>query len=187
MIPPEIRIESRFNPEQLAILDMRQERHARGNGSGHRIVYGVAGSGKIVLLVARAKTLSQQTPEAEILVLCFNVSLAAYLRGVLASCGNVTVYHFDGWAKANRVVRRWGTVTEPSETNESLGARLKNQLQNGAGHFRHFDAVLVDEAQDFDRTWFECVSTLGRPPAPELPGLRPRRRPQTDVRHSDAA
>lgn len=157
IIHPEIRIESRFNPEQLAILDMRQERHARGIGGGHRIVYGVAGSGKTVLLIARAKMLSQQTPEAEILVLCFNVSLAAHLRSALASCGNVTVHHFDGWAKANRVVRQRGTDNQPSETDESLGLRLTKHLQDGHGDSRRFDAVLVDEAQDFDRSWFECV------------------------------
>jgi superfamily I DNA/RNA helicase len=157
IIHPEIKIESRFNPEQLAILDLRQERHARGIGSGHRIVYGVAGSGKTVLLVSRAKMLSQQTPEAEILVLCFNVALAAYLRSVLASCGNLSVHHFDGWAKANRVVRRSPTKTEPTESAESLGARMKKHLQDGNGDSRRFDAVLVDEAQDFDRSWFECV------------------------------
>ncbi len=157
VIHPEIRIESRYDPNQLAILDMRQERHARGIGSGHRIVYGVAGSGKTVLLVARAKMLSQQTPEAEILVLCFNVPLAAYLRGVLASCGNVSVYHFDGWAKANRVVRRGHTGAEPTESDESLGMRLKKHLEDGHGDSRRFDAILVDEAQDFDPTWFECV------------------------------
>ncbi len=164
VIHPEIKIESRYDPAQLAILDMRQERHARGIGSGHRIVYGVAGSGKTVLLVARAKMLSQHTPEAEILVLCFNVSLAAYLRGVLASCGNLSVYHFDGWAKANRVVRRGGTDPEPTETDESLGLRLRKHLQDGHGDSRRFDAVLVDEAQDFDRVWFECVREAMKDP-----------------------
>jgi hypothetical protein len=157
IIHTEIRIESRFNPEQLAILDMRQERQARGIGSGHRIVCGVAGSGKTVLLVSRAKMLSQQMPKAKILVLCFNVPLAAYLSGILASCGNVTVYHFDGWAKANGVVRRSEPSREGCESNESLGARLRQHLQEGHSDSRRFDAVLVDEAQDFDRSWFECI------------------------------
>jgi hypothetical protein len=164
VIHPEIRIESRYDPAQLAILDMRQERHARGIGGGHRIVYGVAGSGKTVLLIARAKLLCQQAPEAQVMVLCFNVALAAYLGGVLASRGNVSVYHFDGWAKANRVVRRGGMGTEPLESNESLGARMKNRLQGGNGDSRRFDAVLVDEAQDFDRTWFECVREAMKDP-----------------------
>ena len=74
-----------------------------------------------------------------------------------AGCSNVNVYHFDGWAKANRVVRRSPSGTEPTETNQSPGARFKKHLRDGYGDSRSFDAVLVDEAQDFDRTWFECV------------------------------
>ncbi len=164
IIHPEIRIESRFDPTQLAILDMRQERHARGIGAGHRIVYGVAGSGKTVLLIARAKMLSQQTPDARILILCFNVSLGAYLRSALASSGNVTACHFDHWSRINGVVRRSGRGNEPSESHESLGQRLKDRLQQGQGDSRRFDAVLVDEAQDFDRTWFECVREAMKDP-----------------------
>ena len=157
IIHPEIRIESGGDPERLAVLDLRQERHAREIGDGHRIVYGVAGSGKTVLLVSRAKMLSQQKPDAEILILCFNVSLAAYLRAALAPCGNVRVYHFDGWAKANRLARRRATETEPIEPDESLGLRLKKYFQEGHGDSRRFDAVLLDEAQDFDPSWFGCV------------------------------
>jgi hypothetical protein len=68
------------------------------------------------MLVARGKILSQQMPEGEVLVLCFNVALATYLRGVLAACDKVSVYHFDGWAKANRIVRRRSTDTNSSIT-----------------------------------------------------------------------
>jgi hypothetical protein len=157
VIHPEIRIESRFDSAQLAVLDLRQERHARSIGSGHRIVYGVAGSGKTILLLARARLLSQQGPDKEILVLCFNFALAAYLAGVLACCGNVRVHHFDGWAKANGVVRRRGTEGQSSESHESLGTRFQQHLQQGKGDARRFDAVLVDEAQDFDATWFACI------------------------------
>jgi len=41
----------------LVVLDRRQENNARKIGEGHRIIYGVAGSGKTVLLIARAKWL----------------------------------------------------------------------------------------------------------------------------------
>jgi hypothetical protein len=157
IIHPEIRIESQLNPEQLAVLDLRQERHARGIGDGHRVIRGVAGSGKTVLLIARAKMLSEQSPGAQILVLCYNVSLAAYLRSVLASYRNLGVFHFDGWSKDNGVVRRRGTADEESESNESLGARLTSHLEAGHGGARQFDSVLVDEVHDFDPSWFQCV------------------------------
>ena len=40
--------------QPLTALDLRQERNAHALGDGHRIVYGVAGSGKTVILIARA-------------------------------------------------------------------------------------------------------------------------------------
>ena len=64
VIHPEVVI--RASETDLAVLDLRQERNARALGDGHRIVYGVAGSGKTVLLIARAKLLAED-PEKRIL------------------------------------------------------------------------------------------------------------------------
>src|SRR5262249_51186606 len=50
------------------------------------------------------------------------------------------------------------------ESDESLGLRLKKHLQDGHGDSRRFDAVLLDEAQDFERTWFECVKEAMKDP-----------------------
>ena len=63
----------------LVVLDRRQENNARKIGEGHRIIYGVAGSGKTVLLISRSKWLNDRDPDAKILLLCYNVSLSAYL------------------------------------------------------------------------------------------------------------
>ena len=46
----------------LVVLDRKQENNARKIGEGHRIIYGVAGSGKTVLLIARAKWLHDRDP-----------------------------------------------------------------------------------------------------------------------------
>jgi hypothetical protein len=144
----------------LKILDLKQEQNARHIGSGHRIIYGVAGSGKTILLVARAKLLSKQDPRSRILVLCYNVTLSAYLRSVLADCANnVFVFHFDGWAKHNSTSRK------REESDQALGERLLTTLQNGkAADSRCYDAVLVDEAQDFEPVWFQCVLEAMREP-----------------------
>ncbi|MFQ3648789.1 MAG: UvrD-helicase domain-containing protein [Gemmataceae bacterium] len=150
---PEVQLPGQPEATVLVTLDQRQEQHARALGEGHRLVYGVAGSGKTVLLLARARLLSQQRPEAAILVLCFNVSLAAYLKSCLNDCKNVHVYHFDAWCKANNLSRGW----EPPESNAELGQRLLQLLQSGQGDARRYDAVLIDEAQDFDPVWFRCV------------------------------
>ncbi len=45
--------------QPLSVLDLRQERNAHSLGEGHRIVYGVAGSGKTIILIARARLVAQ--------------------------------------------------------------------------------------------------------------------------------
>ena len=139
----------------LKVLDLRQENHARAIGDGHRILSGVAGSGKTVILLARAKLLARRDPAARVLVLCYNVTLASFLRGQLREHPNVTVCHFEGWAAANRVRRN----LQAQETDEALGNRLLAVLEeaNQVDGAPRFDAVLVDEAQDFEVSWFRCV------------------------------
>ena len=112
--------EEKFEIQDLKVLDTRQELNARKIGEGHRIIYGVAGSGKTVLLIAKARILSTEKPESKILLLCFNVTLASYLNELLTLYPNVTVKHFDEWAKANNCVRQYEEYYKewvPSEEN----------------------------------------------------------------------
>ena len=143
---------------ELKVLDLQQERHARQIGGGHRLVFGVAGSGKTVLLIARARLLAMgEQGEAEkkrVMVLCYNVVLAAYLRAALADCAPcVSVFHFDGWAARQGIVRDMSA----GEDDESLGKRLLTTLQAGRGNAQVYGSVLIDEAQDFEPVWFRCV------------------------------
>ena len=136
----------------LKVLDYRQERNARSIGDGHRIIYGVAGSGKTVLLIARAKMLAED-PENRILVLCFNKVLANYLKATLLGTPNVEVFHFHAWGARNGV--RFRRDEEP----EDYGRRLLQVFERGEGDASRYDAVLVDEAQDFACSWFICAKS----------------------------
>ena len=142
----------------IAVLDLRQERHARSLGSGHRLIHGVAGSGKTVLLIARARYLASQQPDQRILFLCFNVTLACYLRKKLADCQNVSVHHFDEWSTKNHVTRG------QSDNDEDLGERLLAALKLRGDDARVNDTVLIDEAQDFSPDWFRCVLATMKDP-----------------------
>ncbi|MBW4511478.1 MAG: AAA family ATPase [Scytonematopsis contorta HA4267-MV1] len=153
---PEIPEESSFAEipnvvPDIKVLDLRQENNARNIGDGHRIIYGVAGSGKTVILVAKARLLSAQKPDAQILMLCYNVTLSTYLSNAVGDCKNVKVKHFDGWAKANGCVRHQG------EQNEELGNRFLEVLENGCSDTHRYDTILIDEAQDFADSWFKCI------------------------------
>jgi hypothetical protein len=138
----------------LRVLDLRQENHARAIGAGHRILSGVAGSGKTVILLARAKLLAGRDPSAHLLMLCFNVTLASFLRGRLQECPNVSVCHFEGWAGANRIRRDLAA----QESDQAFGERFLAALEQGnAPDARRFESILIDEAQDFEGTWFRCA------------------------------
>jgi superfamily I DNA and RNA helicase len=148
VIHPEVVI--RASETDLAFLDLRQERNARALGDGHRIVYGVAGSGKTVLLIARAKLLAED-PEKRILVLCYNRLLAQHLAVALAGHRHVTVTTFHRWAV------RCGVDFSEGEKDGAIGERLLARLRGDAGLRGRYDAVLIDEAQDWPCSWFQCA------------------------------
>jgi len=149
----------------LIVLDRRQENNARKIGEGHRIIYGVAGSGKTVLLVSRAKWLNDRDPHTKILLLCYNVALSADLKHKLKDYSRIHVSHFDGWAIHNNITRkRRDPGTGKFESDESLGKRLLEHLQQRTGDYRNYDAILIDEAQDFPSIWFSCVLEALRDP-----------------------
>lgn len=142
----------------LKVLDKRQENNSRKIGEGHRILCGVAGSGKTVLLIARARLIHDQQPDANILLLCYNVSLSLYLKHALKDYPRIKVTHFDGWAKYNGISRYTeDPATGKVENDEHLGERLFQHLNSRLGDFRKYDAILIDEAQDFHPNWFSCV------------------------------
>ena len=69
---PEIRIRQMAFPLErpgtseddhtLAVMDLHQEQVARGLGEGHRIIRGVAGSGKTLILAFRARSSARKAP-----------------------------------------------------------------------------------------------------------------------------
>jgi hypothetical protein len=133
----------------LRVLDAKQEQKARNLGSGHRLVFGVAGSGKTTILVARAKYLAEQHQDKKGLVLCFNRPLAAYLKAQLTGYSNVKTETF------HQVAFKFGIDSRKWETD--FASELKSAiLQKG----ENYDFILIDEAQDFDPEWFECVLAL---------------------------
>ncbi len=152
------------------VLDQEQEQMAKSIGDGHRVFAGVAGSGKTVLLVARAKLLSAQAPEKRILLLCYNRALGTYLRAAFAgdpAFRNIQVFTFHAWAK-----ERTGISPYQQEPFESYERRLIAGLLHetaAAAETSRYDAILIDEAHDFAPDWFRCcVQALRTDPAGDL-------------------
>ena len=157
IIHPEIVIEG----TSLAVLDHRQEAKARSIGQGHRLIYGVAGSGKTVILLARARMLAMDGAK-QVLLLCFNKELVRRFRAELADYPNIHAINFHGWVARNRVRVKYNDYSPDAE---DLRIRLLlEKLQSGKGESGRFDAVLIDEAQDFDPRWFTCAKLALKDP-----------------------
>lgn len=163
-IHPEIRL-SKFDRD-LAVLDLEQERLASDIGSGHRIIYGIAGSGKTVLLIARAK-LKRSASSDQTLMLCYNKELAYYLDRELSEfTEKVTVLHFHAWASRLGVFD--GHQGEFPD-DETLGSLVLNRLVAQRHKSEVYDAVFIDEAQNFEESWFRCaVQALRNPEEGDL-------------------
>lgn len=141
--------------QSLKILDLEQENEARRIGSGHRLLWGVAGSGKTVLLISRAKYLAREHPEARILVTCYNITLAAYLKRAFEDYPiTIEATHFHALAK-----RLWKISYKQGESNEEFATRLLDEVRSRDVK-PIYDMILVDEAQDFDPAWFQSLLTL---------------------------
>lgn len=76
---------------------MSSEKKPAARNEGHHLLHGVAGSGKTVVLICRARHLLARHPNWRILVVCYNRVLADYLRGVIGAHERLEVLHFHRW------------------------------------------------------------------------------------------
>lgn len=150
------------HPSDIRTLDERQRQCAFEIGAGHRIITGVAGSGKTIILIARAKFLSETN--SNVLLLCYNRNLADYFNIELEDYAQkIHAATFHQWAAK----KLCGWQVRERETDGEYGKRALIQLKNGSREAKKYDAVLIDEAQDFPRSWFECARLAVKDPDPE--------------------
>ena len=155
-------------PDILQIMDLQQEQLARSLGDGHRIIHGVAGSGKTMILGFRCQHLAQLNKP--ILVLCFNVSLAAKLRDMIQKPGKVSrikVRHFHGWCMD--LLKKYNIPKpDPREyQGESYIEELVNLVINAVDAklipSGIYDAVMLDEGHDFKPEWLKLIAQMVNP------------------------
>jgi len=167
--------------DQIKLLDREQEKLARRLGEGHRLIFGVAGSGKTVLLIARARFLALRHPNWKILVLCYNRllrDLFFHLLNPQDFDADITINTFHGWARryllnANNEYSRLYNEAENTAKKETklndffqttVPKLLLEMLKNGGESERiKYDAILIDEAQDFEQDWFRPIIEVLNP------------------------
>lgn len=159
-------------PDMLRVMDIQQEQLARSLGDGHRVIHGVAGSGKTMILGYRAEYLAQANATGKpILVLCYNEPLAVKLAATMEAKGlseRVHCVHWDKWTRAQLVA--YGQYTPELDrllpTSRKMAAMTQSVIDGVArGHIPsgQYMAVLIDEGHDFHPEWLKLVTQMVDP------------------------
>lgn len=152
----------------VTLADAARNIEMNPSNAKRRRVKGTAGCGKSVGLAARAARLAAE--RREVLVVTFNTTLVPYLQGLIgrrcreigSPATNVTVTHFH--ALCRHVVDEARTAGHALDSGVLPGTLPEDDLLviQAASAFRagfgpQFDAVLVDEGQDFQLEWWNML------------------------------
>ena len=156
----------RLTEQQYGLLDFL---------GGHRRVAidGAAGSGKTLLALEQCRRLTRQG--FRVLFTCYNKALAGWARGELAAdlgddMALVTVENYHDLAAnlvrlADLPVPDIGTL-DGDALSRYFADELPNQLLDALALLpERFDAIVVDEGQDFADTWWVTLEALLADPA----------------------
>ena len=156
-------------PDLIRVMDLQQEQLARSLGDGHRVIHGVAGSGKTMILGYRAEYLAQAQAHAKpVLVLCFNRALAQKLTGWIEHKGlsqKVHVRTFHSWCSDMATTYQ---LDKPAALwrDEDYAVLVQNVIDGvnrGQVPAGQYSALLLDEGHDFDPAWLRLVVQMVDP------------------------
>lgn len=193
LVEPDV---SAMQRRKLPLSPRQEELVLTRNQKLHRKIKGPAGSGKSLVLAARAAQLCLE--KKDVLIVAFNITLLNYLEDLAVRWpepGRAPIrqylqkLNFHSWCK--RIAMEAGAEAsysdfwkkhfeaEEQKKNSRGGKdeakRLEQLLDEQMAIFmqriitRHsyklecYDAILVDEGQDFNPTWWNCLRALLKP------------------------
>ncbi|MBP1747585.1 MAG: Superfamily and helicase-like [Deltaproteobacteria bacterium] len=152
--------------DHIAMLDHQQEVLARQFDAGHRIISGPSGSGKTLVLIHKAVFLKNYNPAIKsILFVCFNITLAHYIKRLLAERhvpmggGGVEVYHF--FELCAKITGE--TIHHEKEESDYYDMVVQLTLEKIREIGLKYDAILIDEGQDFNEDMYKVMLELLNP------------------------
>jgi len=154
-------------PDLMRVMDLQQEQLARSLGDGHRVIHGVAGSGKTMILGYRAELLAKAATQVKpVLVLCYNEPLAVKLATAMEGKGisdRVHVRHFHRWCRQQLVTFGQPIPVQGKGMFEEMVDNVirgvdRRQIPSG-----QYQAILIDEGHDFQPQWLKLVTQMVDP------------------------
>ncbi|MBL9118871.1 MAG: AAA family ATPase [Phycisphaerae bacterium] len=178
--------EPAFSREQRLPLEMdarQRELATSRTPTGYRRIKGPAGSGKSVVLAARAAELAAEGKR--VLVVTYNITLLNYLRDLAVRHATsrkvmhrkIEFLNFHAWCRricidtGNKQAYQelWSDRSGDGESgaenamNTGLAQLVAGILTDPDTAFQPYDAVLVDEGQDFYPEWWQTLRKAVRP------------------------
>lgn len=150
----------------LKLLDLEQENFAKSLGDGHYLIKGVAGSGKTLVLAYRARYLLHLHPNWNILFVCYNKSLKNYVEKMINNIfdmknNTIDILHFHELVKTKSGNSVAPITNESSDQwDDRVGIILRQATSSNKIIGGKYDAILLDEAQDFSTEWLRGIRDL---------------------------
>jgi Nuclease-related domain/UvrD-like helicase C-terminal domain/AAA domain len=154
-------------PDIMRVMDIQQEQLARSLGEGHRVIHGVAGSGKTMILSYRAEFLAKAGASAKpVLVLCYNQPLAVKLDAVMTAKGladKVHVRNFHRWCRQQLVAYGQALPAQGPDLFDHMVTGVIRGVDRGQIPSGQYQAVLIDEGHDFEAAWLKLAAQMVDP------------------------
>ena len=154
-------------PDIMRAMDLQQEQLARSMGEGHRVIHGVAGSGKTMILSYRAEYLAKTCASAKpILVLCYNQPLAVKLDALMTAKGlaaKVHVRNLHKWCRQQLVAYGQALPAQSPDMFDHMVSGVIRGVDRGQIPSGQYQAVLIDEGHDFEAAWLKLATQMVDP------------------------
>ena len=179
-----------FSQDQRKPLNLnadQREIETERTASGYRRVKGPAGSGKSLALAARATRLASLGKR--VLVCSYNITLMNYHRDLVARHARtlakqriaqpkvvqkqIEFRHFHGWCKwictlagyNKKYTQLWSRFSPQEVLNEHLAGLVTRIYADSTicEDLPMYDAILVDEGQDFRLPWWQTLRNALKP------------------------
>ncbi len=169
--------EPSFVKDQRSSLEISSEQRkliTTRTDTGYRRIKGSAGSGKSIVLAARAAELASSG--LNVLVCTFNITLLNYLRDVSVRWKGSFVKNSITWLHFHALCQRiaiesgheeqykqlWKKYNPDTVLNEKM-ADLLLEICSNTNEYSVYNAILVDEGQDFRLKWWQVLRQLLKP------------------------
>ena len=160
-------------PDLIRVMDLQQEQLARSLGDGHRVIHGVAGSGKTLILGYRAEHLARLC-QRPIAILCYNKTLAAKLAAMIEQKGlgdKIVAVNFHAWCMRQLDTYHVEKPAKTADLDAFFEACIDNVIRGVDSDLiprGQYDAILIDEGHDFKPAWFKLIVQMVNPETKSL-------------------